>query len=381
MPDVASPSWGTDPQLLLAGGQLVSAPLTNALNALPSFETGAYDPQRSLRENALNPAGIERAISMLQPGAIRAWHGTPHLFEAEAGAPLGRFREEAIGSGEGAQAYGWGHYVAGNPKVAEEYQRGLAGVRPVPADEAGNPLGYLETAKKFYEPGTIVPGYGGNFDRVLKFNEGEDKFGGDWSVDVQAVVPNWGSKFKNLGEALRDPEAWTSSKTDFRPRNHFTQPSEKELEYVGAVRGWQMTKPGALMEVHVLPEEHELLDWDKPLAKQPQHHQSLQKAYLKPEQTLKDLPDMANWTGEDYYRNLQRSYGGYDYPSTREEAASKALHEAGIPGIKYLDAGSRSAGKGTSNYVIFDSSNLRIVGRNGQRLEPVDYDPFAVETK
>lgn len=34
----------------------------------------------------------------------------------------------------------------------------------------------------------------------------------------------------------------------------------------------------------------------------------------------------------------------------------------------------------TLNYVIFDPSNLRIVGQNGQRLEPIDHDPFAEGT-
>ena len=42
-----------------------------------------------------------------------AYHGTPHTFSAEPGAPLGRFRTSAIGTGEGAQAYGHGLYFAG----------------------------------------------------------------------------------------------------------------------------------------------------------------------------------------------------------------------------------------------------------------------------
>ncbi len=56
------------------------------------------------------------------PGSIRGWHGTPHTFAPEPEAPLGRFKDEAIGTGEGAQAYGYGHYVAGNRSVGENYQ-------------------------------------------------------------------------------------------------------------------------------------------------------------------------------------------------------------------------------------------------------------------
>ena len=54
-----------------------------------------------------------------------------------------------------------------------------------------------------------------------------------------------------------------------------------------------------------------------------------------------------------------------------EAKAAQAFRSAGIPGIRYLDQGSRSAGKGTSNYVVFpgEESALRILERNGSPLE------------
>lgn len=45
-------------------------------------------------------------------------------------------------------------------------------------------------------------------------------------------------------------------------------------------------------------------------------------------------------------------------------AVSRALLDSGIPGIRYLDAGSRGAG-GTSNYVVFDDALIEILKRNG----------------
>ena len=39
--------------------------------------------------------------------------------------------------------------------------------------------------------------------------------------------------------------------------------------------------------------------------------------------------------------------------------------DAGIPGITYIDAASRAAGKGTSNHVVFDPRTINIVKRNG----------------
>ena len=47
---------------------------------------------------------------------------------------------------------------------------------------------------------------------------------------------------------------------------------------------------------------------------------------------------------------------------------SSILKDAGIPGIRYLDEGSRAAKKGTSNFVVFpgEESKLRIMEVNGR---------------
>ena len=49
-------------------------------------------------------------------------------------------------------------------------------------------------------------------------------------------------------------------------------------------------------------------------------------------------------------------------------AASESLRNAGIPGIRYLDGGSRADGAGTSNFVVFpgEESALTILERNGK---------------
>lgn len=48
-----------------------------------------------------------------------AWHGSPHVFDT--------FLTDHIGSGEGAQAHGWGLYFTKNREVAEGYRNALAG--------------------------------------------------------------------------------------------------------------------------------------------------------------------------------------------------------------------------------------------------------------
>ncbi len=51
--------------------------------------------------------------------------------------------------------------------------------------------------------------------------------------------------------------------------------------------------------------------------------------------------------------------------SWKPEQAADMLQKAGIPGIRYLDAGSRGAGEGSRNTVVFDPSTMDIIRRYG----------------
>jgi hypothetical protein len=89
----------------------------------------------------------------------------------------------------------------------------------------------------------------------------------------------------------------------------------------------------------------------------------------------------------------------YDAQVHDPTAAANALRDAGIPGIRYLDQGSRGAGEGTHNYVVFDDKLIDIIKKYGlagliaggaatvggspagaTHLIPVDHDPFAGAT-
>ena len=102
---------------------------------------------------------------------------------------------------------------------------------------------------------------------------------------------------------------------------------------------------GHLYKAELSPDEEDLLDWDKPLGEQSPKVQGI----------VNDLaPGIGNdLTGEDFYKFLGEP-----------ESASQILHQSGIPGIKYLDGGSRASGTGTSNYVMFDPSNIKILGNS-----------------
>ena len=52
--------------------------------------------------------------------------------------------------------------------------------------------------------------------------------------------------------------------------------------------------------------------------------------------------------------------------------ASKKLNELGIKGIRYLDEGSRDKKQGTSNFVVFDPKEVKILEKNSKPVSRKD---------
>lgn len=146
-----------------------------------------------------------------------------------------------------------------------------------------------------------------------------------------------------------------------------------------------------------LPDEHiaKMLDWDKPLSQQPQ---AIQDA-VKP--LLTDAFDVRGYKGgwgslepdadavRDVFTKTGHSLGTFsaqdaaalNFPGsaivkalgnmdTESAATAQLLRKQGLTGIRYLDGGSRGAGTGTRNYVVFpgNESLLTILERNGLPL-------------
>jgi hypothetical protein len=125
-----------------------------------------------------------------------------------------------------------------------------------------------------------------------------------------------------------------------------------------------------MYEVNInAPPEH-FLDWDKPLSEQ---HPVVQEALIKAglfkgqNPTVADLADV-KMTGGDAYKTLQSEARGGPVllgSNAGSPHAADALRDAGLPGIRYLDAGSRGAAEGTRNTVIFDPATIEILRKYG----------------
>jgi hypothetical protein len=248
---------------------------------------------------ALGAAGMAAGIG--DAGAMRAatvWHGSPHKFD--------KFDAGKIGTGEGAQAYGHGLYLAENPAVAQAYKQELSAGRGVGDDDV---------------IARLLDAVGGDANKAAAELERRAKY---------ANMPGGKEQLLGLAEKVRG---------GVDPR-------------------------GNLYKVD-LPDDQiaRMLDWDKPLSQQAP---GVQAAFSK-------LGLDSGVTGQQAYRAAHEVAirSGKAAPAAeKERQATEALRRAGIPGIRYLDGGSRTAGQGSSNFVVFPGNEglLQILERNGAPL-------------
>lgn len=125
------------------------------------------------------------------------------------------------------------------------------------------------------------------------------------------------------------------------------------------------------------------LDWDAPLSKQPAAVREIMEPYVAPMRAIEAKTSGAEWgdlaaprdydpTGSELLKLFRGGLDRMDADTVLSGGigpeVSAALRAKGIPGIRYLDAGSRAAG-GTSNYVVFDDMLIDILTRNGVPLK------------
>jgi len=263
--------------------------------------------------DAARLAGSLDKLGPLASLGMTAFHGTPHRFPPEPGAPLGRFKLEKIGTGEGAQAYGHGIYVAESKDVAGTYKRQLSDTVEVPD---GTP--HLE--KRIAQMAVTF----GNDDPVKWLSKFFDKQADHLSP---ALTPELARRVASKFDA-----------GEFRPGGHV----------------YKVDLPDTEIE--------KMLDWDKPL------DDDLVRRVAK-KSTDDGIFDgdideavelIQDFTGGG--RNGRLLYEGLVEQLGSQQAASGFLRELGIPGIRYLDGTSRKAGEGTRNFVLFDPDVAKIIG-------------------
>lgn len=302
-------------------------PLGNAYPNVAQPEPGLEAPMVS--PDDLIGTGIGKAAlaggAKLAPMLLghTAYHGSPHIFD--------KFMLEKLGSGEGAQVYGHGMYFAENPKVAKEYQNRLA--------DFSSPYTF-QYQDKIFEPSYL--------DNI------KDPVRHAVSLTYHQGKPT-AQKIAKLG--LEDSAKGEAYALEMGGKDYYQQ----MLDTVNTLNKKDIkAQQGAFYKVDI-PDEHipKMLDWDKPLNQQSNILPALRTPQVQNKLAEADVGfQELNMPASELYRKLSVKFG--------QKEASNILSQAGVPGIKYLDQGSRDIGQGTNNFVVFDPSNVKILERNNK---------------
>ncbi|RZO82970.1 MAG: hypothetical protein EVA65_15620 [Oceanococcus sp.] len=310
----------------------------------PNQNTKTSPPQSGLFDGRDLPASdtteFTEAVKAARPEDVpmfkRAYHGTPHRFD--------KFSLDAVGTGEGAQAYGWGLYFAERRSIAEWYR-----------DTLSEPTAVYEFRGK-----PVDKVYNGDISETwADVVEGHDE---DWESDFQYVMAN----ISQVGTAA-----------DIRHVLEYFDDAQMAV-YRDVVEPELVEAEGSegnLFQVDI-PEDHELLDWDAPLSEQPKvvrdalgevinEYMSSPKTY-KPKEVQNRARDA--WTGEQVYEALKILDG-------TDRAASQRLNDYGIKGLRYRDNQSRKSlqdPEAPRNYVIWDEDAVTIEAVNDELVQALE---------
>lgn len=244
------------------------------------------------------------SLSKTELSQIKAWHGSPHKYEASEDNPFGRFQNEKVGTGQGAASYGWGHYLAEAKGTARSYARSL---------------------RRGQEKGHLL--------QVLIKPEKHELL--DWDKPLSEQTPEIKEALKKLGitdEFVRTFDVEKLFEKGYKSvgsdADHVNYDLKHPIKNYGTILVTTNVKTG---ETHVMGHAGA----------------GIERIYNSLEQAKKAIQDEiepdSGGSGEQIYKNLVNHF----YKETQnwteaQKKASQELHKSGIPGLKYLDQLSRN---------------------------------------
>lgn len=289
----------------------------------------AYTAKDFAAAHPIHIGGTGSDVQFGQRFEQRAWHGSSHDFD--------KFDLGYIGTGEGAQAHGWGLYFAGNKDISQGY-----------ANKLSNPVGEVNVAGIIYSIGR-----GGGSWRVRNIATGE-------LISKMKIVKAISALYTEQGKdkALKYLKDKADQTRKFKKIwiDAYDWLKNQEIDD----SQWHN---GKLYEVEI-PDIDTLLDEQKSLSEQPSkvkkaildYYRSRPDEYIAPEdETLTGN----NTTGKEFLKDVifqLRREGS----NTSERDASLLLNSFGINGITYY--GNRDG----RCYVVFDDKAVQIIDKYNQ---------------
>lgn len=267
---------------------------------------------------------------------IEAYHGSPHNFDS--------FDISKIGTGEGAQAYGYGLYFADSEGVAKSYRDALSSGVGI-----NKKLGHLTIGGRRQDEMTRQESLAASAYNIAK---GDADRAITWTKSDQAQYEN---ELKTTVDAARRAELQS-----------IIDQKSAVIAYLESMRGQPISRTprGRFYQVRINADPDDFLDWDKPLSQQSEKvRAAIGDDAIRYSQETFNSPDSI----PSLLRAIVALKTGIERPVDEiGDAASRLLSQAGIPGIKYLDQGSRSVGEGSRNYVVFDDKIIEITHKDGK---------------
>lgn len=285
--------------------------------------------------------------AVADPGVrfLRTYHGSQASFD--------KFDHSFMGSGEGAQAYGWGTYVSEVEGIARAYAKKNAKVHADPKMQ--NLLSDLDIAQ----------------DALLMNQKDKEEYEADNQklkkeierLQKELDAGKSAAKIFNLDKIDKIKKEIEANERGIEECNDYIAKANEDIE--------RLTKEISLLPKLVrnlysveIPDDtgDNYLDWDKPLnAKQ---IGMWKNAAVSIYPNLKeDVIKFANKFIDKKKGNILGS-DAYDYLTNdvSPKEASMALKDAGFDGMKVIAKRNYGGNKqGKMNYVIFDENNAKIV--------------------
>lgn len=248
---------------------------------------------------------------------VDAWHGSPYEFD--------KFTTEKIGTGEGAQAFGWGLYFTDLKSIAKSYAQNLS--KP----------NINQIQNKLIDDGLSNLAV----NDIVDFSEYYD-------YDYDAII-----------KALNDNQNFEAVEY-LKNNKDLLKPSRSRNLYKVSLQKGKDT------------DQYTWLEWDKPISNTPiskidktilgrkiiESNDSLEGLSPNEQYIQMEVDGVVNaLNGERAYKSLSRLLGG-------DQQASLFLLENGIDGVKYpaesLSRGVTSETARGFNYVVFDENAVSI---------------------
>jgi len=346
-----------------AGGSLLAEQRT--VLAMPELVRGLLEgvaAPNQVRQGKMNPmTGAMLTAGAAPQGALlgrapagalgmNVFHGTPHKFAPEPGFPSGRPRLDKMGTGEGAQVYGPGFYSAEAERVARDYQEGLTKAkRRQTLNGQLLPTSAAYDAAKVAKDFNIPESDAAYIEGIVKYIDSSLR-----ERDIDSFIDDRKMQIELYSDSGADPEMDELLKAI---RSTYEQEIRVATKYKDAIK----PSTGNLYKFDIPDADAaKLLDYDEPISQQPKVVQdAIDRLGFMP-----DNPD--KMAGGDIWYRMRRQLG--------EDEAAAAMRGAGVPGLRYKDAGSRGtdSGDGTRNFVIWDQDVLdrtKMLQRNDEVFE------------